>query len=33
MQKLEVGLEMEFNYDLELPDVSDRLSTADGIAK
>jgi hypothetical protein len=33
MQKLEIGFEREFNSDLELPDVSDRLTTADGIAK
>jgi hypothetical protein len=33
MKKLEVGFEREFNDDLELPDVSDRLTTAEGIAK
>jgi hypothetical protein len=33
MKKLEVGFEREFNDDLELPDVSDRLTTTEGIAK
>ena len=33
MQKLEVGFEREFNADLELPDVAERLSSAEGIAK
>lgn len=33
MQKLEVGFEREFNSDLDLPDVAERLTTADGIAK
>lgn len=33
MQKLEVGFEREFNADLELPDVAERLSSAERIAK